>query len=82
VEYPEDRPEVTPGFHAAKHLVICLRGGFEVTTTGGDALSVGPGDWFFADDADSKGHITKGTGTERRVNLVIGLPQDWSFPGT
>lgn len=82
LEYPEDRAEVTPGFHAMTHLVICLRGGFEVTTTTGDSRKIGPGDWFFSDDLGSKGHVTKAVGSVRRVNLVIGLPDGWQFPGT
>ena len=64
------------------HLVVCLRGGFEVTTTTGESTTIGPGDWFFSDDLGSKGHMTKAVGPERRVNLVIGLPTEWKFPGT
>jgi hypothetical protein len=82
-EYPEDGVEMIPGFHCAprRQFVISLEGAFEVTSTSGDVKRFQPGDWLLADDVDTRGHITKGIGTEPRVNLVIAIESGWSLPG-
>jgi hypothetical protein len=84
VEYPSGRAEIMPGFHCAprRQLVLCLQGAFEVVSTSGDSRLFQPGDWLLADDVGTKGHLTKGLGPERRVNLAIGIDSAWRLPGT
>ena len=60
-------------------LVLCIQGGFEVTTTSGDTKQFGPGDWMLADDVGSKGHTTSTVGDEPRIGLAIGLPDGWTW---
>jgi hypothetical protein len=82
VEYPEDREEITPGWHPTphpRHFMMSVVGGFEITTTSGDTRRFGPGDWVLCDDLTGKGHITRGL-PGRRVNLVIDVPDDWEVP--
>jgi hypothetical protein len=82
VEYPSDRAEIIPGFHCAprRQLVLCLEGAFEVVPTSGGSKLFRKGDWFLADDVGSKGHITRGVGSDRRVNLAIGIDSAWHLP--
>jgi hypothetical protein len=71
-------PEVLHGA-PRRQLVLCLQGGFEVTTTSGDSRRFGPGDWMLADDVGSAGHLTRTIGDEPRLGLAIGLPDDWTW---
>ena len=82
VEYPPGEIEIIPGYHCAprRQLVLCLSGGFEVTTTSGDSRVFRPGDWMLADDLDSKGHLTRGVGEEPRKVMAVGLAGEWSLP--
>jgi hypothetical protein len=84
VEYPEDNVEIVPGFHCAprRQFVLCLEGAFEVVSTSGDSHLFQPGAWLLADDLGSKGHLTRGVGPNRRVNLAIGIDWAWRLPGT
>jgi hypothetical protein len=83
VEYPQEQAEIMPGFHCAprRQFVLCVQGSFEVTATDGSSQVFRPGDWFLADDVDTKGHVTKAIGPTARVNVVLGLDPDWSLPG-
>src|SRR5689334_837628 len=65
-EYPEEPNELVPGLHAtgARHFVVALQGSFELTTSTGESRVLRPGDWALIDDTGSKGHLTKGVGTE------------------
>jgi hypothetical protein len=65
-----------------RQLVLCLQGGFEVTTTSGDTRRFGPGDWMLADDVGSLGHLTTTVGDEPRLGLAIGLPDGWTWEPT
>ena len=82
VEYPVGEVEISPGFHCAprRQLVHCLQGSFEVTASSGQSEVFRRGDWLFADDVVGKGHTTRGVGEERRVNLVIGVADEWVPP--
>jgi hypothetical protein len=82
VEYPPGELEISPGFHRAprRQLVHCLQGAFEVATTSGQRRLISRGDWIFADDVEGKGHTTRGVGADRRVNIAIGVPDDWVPP--
>ena len=51
-----------------------------MTTTTGESKVLRPGEWLLADDLDSKGHLTRGVGSERRVNLAIGIADGWELP--
>jgi hypothetical protein len=74
--------EVIPGYHAtpARHFITPLRGGFEVTTTTGATRRFLPGDWIFFDDIGSRGHLTRRIGSERRVNLIVEVADEWRPP--
>lgn len=80
VEYLDAFPD--HGLHCAprRQFAQCLRGAFEVTTTTGESKVLGPGEWLLADDLDSKGHLTRGVGSESRVNLAIGIADGWELP--
>ena len=71
-------PEVLHGA-PRRQFVVCLRGRFSVTTSGGETREFGPGDWVLFDDVGSKGHITRTVGDERRINVAIGLPDEVSL---
>jgi hypothetical protein len=81
-EYPEGPNELVPGLHAtgARHFVVPLRGSFELTTSTGESRVLHAGDWALIDDTGSKGHLTKGVGTERRVNLIVHVAEEWEVP--
>src|SRR3974390_953311 len=69
VTYPSGRPEIMPGLHESptRHLHVCVKGRFEVTTTSGSSKTFEPGDVLLCDDRGSRGHVTKEVGDERRV---------------
>ena len=79
VEYPAGELEISPGLHRAprRQLVCCLQGSFEVTTSSGQSELFRRGDWLFADDTVGRGHTTGGVGEEQRINLVIGVADEW-----
>jgi hypothetical protein len=81
-EYPEGVTELVPGLHAtgARHFVTPIRGSFELTTSRGDRRVLTPGDWALIDDTGTTGHLTRGVGDERRVNLIIHVPDEWPVP--
>jgi hypothetical protein len=82
VEYPKGQPEIMPGFHESptRHLHVCIRGRFEVTTTSGASKIFEPGDVLLCEDMGSKGHVTREVGDELRVALVLGIDDAWEVP--
>jgi hypothetical protein len=60
-------------YHTAsrRQYVITLSGHGELVLSGGQTISVGPGDIELAEDTTGKGHITRTVGTEDRVSIAI-----------
>jgi hypothetical protein len=65
-----------------RQLVIFLRGEIEITTTDGDRRRFGPGDALLAEDMVGKGHYHQDVGDELAMSVAIGIPDDWTWPGT
>ena len=82
VHYPAGDREIISGFHCApqRQFVMSIQGSFEVRTTTGETKLFVPGDWLLADDVGSNGHITKGLGSDERINVVIAVSDDWTLP--
>jgi hypothetical protein len=82
VEYPAGPVEIWPGFHGApaRQFITPLQGGFRTKVTDGDERVIDTGGWIFFDDLDSRGHVTVGLDGAARINLILGVPADWSPP--
>jgi quercetin dioxygenase-like cupin family protein len=78
----ERRPKLDLHPAPRRQLVILLQGEFEVVTTSGESYRFQPGDCLLADDVDGKGHIHEDTGEQPSVTISVGVPADWTFPGT
>lgn len=69
-----------PGWDRAFHpsprpqYAVMLEGRATVTVSDGDVLEARPGDVFFLNDQDSKGHLTQVQGDDHAAFLLIGLP--------
>jgi hypothetical protein len=56
-----------------RQYVITLSGHGELELSGGQKISVGPGNIELVEDTTGKGHITRTVGTEDRVTIQIPL---------
>jgi oxalate decarboxylase/phosphoglucose isomerase-like protein (cupin superfamily) len=73
---------VPPGWHADWHpapvreLAVYLTGEGEIEASDGTVRSLRPGTILLVDDTTGKGHITRVTGTEELVVVIVTLPDD------
>lgn len=63
-----------PRYHATprRQLVAVLRGSLHVTTSDGTGADIGPGDVFFLNDENSKGHQSLVQGEETVALFLVG----------
>jgi hypothetical protein len=78
-EFLGRKPDV--GVHQAprRQFLVVLQGELEIVTTLGQQERLGPGDVLFADDAGSKGHISRDVGNEPLMLMAIGVDGDWDY---
>lgn len=73
---------VPPGWHADWHpapvreLAVYLSGEGEIEASDGTVRSLRPGTILLVDDTTGKGHITRVTGTEEVLVVIVTLPDD------
>jgi hypothetical protein len=71
---------VSPGWHGDWHpapsrvLAIYLSGQGEIEASDGEIRAIGPGTILLAEDTSGKGHISRVTGTEDVLVLILLLP--------
>ena len=71
---------VPPGWYGDWHpapsrvLAIYLSGQGEIEASDGEIRAIGPGTILLAEDTSGKGHITRATGTEDVLVLILLLP--------
>jgi hypothetical protein len=60
-------------FHPAPRRQFCfnLQGSVEITASDGEVRVFGPGSIMLADDAGSKGHRSRASGSEERIALFV-----------
>ncbi len=68
------------GMHGAplRQFLIILRGQLEVVTSLEQRAVLDPGDVLFADDVDSKGHLSLDVGAEPLAMMRVGVTDSWA----
>lgn len=72
---------VHPGWHGDWHpapqraLAIYLTGQGEIEASDGEVRALGPGTVLLAEDTIGKGHITRVTGSDEMLVVILLLPQ-------
>lgn len=71
---------VHPGWHGDWHpapqrvLAVYLSGQGEIEASDGEVRAIGPGTILLAEDTTGKGHITRITGSEEMLVVILLLP--------
>ncbi len=75
LQFRRTSPNFFSDWHHApqRQYIVTLSGRGEVELTGGRKIPLTPGHILLAEDTTGKGHISRGTGSEDRISLVIPL---------
>jgi quercetin dioxygenase-like cupin family protein len=80
VQFIPRKPDL--GMHQSpeRQFSVVLRGVLEVVPSVGDPQHLGPGDIFFGDDVDTKGHVSRDVGEEPLMVMVVAIAPEWELP--
>jgi hypothetical protein len=80
IQFIPRKPDLGMHQSPGRQFSVVLRGVLEVIPSVGDTQYLGPGDIFFGDDVDTKGHVSRDVGAEPLLVIVVSIAPEWELP--